>query len=1006
MAERDLTYKIQLDDSDLTQKLSQIKDQIDLALTGQSFGMPTGLGEAIPRTFGSIAQGLNPLPMFQNYMSPTQAGIAIADNTLTNAYTQANVSLGVGQESIHQAYQKIADSSALAQATFSNTLDRVTPDGRSISPSEANFGITGDEGWMRNLIGSKTGIGYDPDFSVSRGTMREMQAHRLGYNLPDAMGGIAGFGLGFLGAGMGPMGLAAGLAMGFAGEKVLGGALNMLFAPAMQDMQTADYTNMSVLQRGTFLKGQAGQSMFSGVGSDVASSMREFTRSTEGFLAGVSRPEAEQAFKTFTEMGGFDTARTSEEYMRRFDDMLEGHKKVMHALNTSQEKALKFMAEMQNRGLDGTAESAQTLTALGQTVGLAGRALVEYGLQSQQMAWQMLPGVSAKGGFTMGVASLMTAQQMAREGIYDNDIIARMGGGETGVQNIARSLQEVAYRSANTPLGKMQLQVGRKGLGMDSSDLIGAGLGTMRNMNEMVNYASGVNTGKLFEDIGPMNMNLSTMNRLVQDMDAFGFERGANNKYAGTDIMGMLMYKEGLTRDQAEAMVLTIGQKQRTQGEGFQEAFTRLLDIQRAEEPTGLQKSIAGIKSGYATLSDNLLQPMGAGMLVGGALGTGVAGASLLGTIGAAGGFAGGGFFGTIGAGAGLAGGAALLAPIGIGLAAGAVGLGAYGLIRGKRGRTRDYEAITEGLSNLLTGVPPVDVSMVSRTGQMTDEERTELYAEAERVKEKYDLKPHLSEGMIGWRRPGRNFMGMKYLNQGTTIDAFTGETMISPIVAELDRLAEDPNLAGLIPMDNIVGLAKQYAKGTERVFSTKVTDLLDAKFETNKKEYQAFLLSQGEVEVEKNMGAIGAQFDLGVSTFDEALNLITSPQWKPVSPEQKALYRTFGSGKSTAEEMRIAFKSFAVMPDENKIKNLNTVQSMEDYWRFSEQPELLAQLKSDISLEDLQNDQTKKFLVDLSNIAGKSPEAVAAIGVGYEKRSAMAAEELLRAFKAGEINT
>ena len=411
MADKEITYKIQIDDSELAQKLAQVKNTIDSALANQNFSsvadyqpsaiynapnpIMTEAGVATP-VYGNI----QPLPNFQQYINPPSnidAGIIVADQTLQTAYARSQADIQNIQGTVQQTFSKINETAGVTSATIQNTLDKVGVNFRTnqhFGRTEANFGITGDEGWIKNILGSTLKIGYDPDSSLSPEAYQEMQRHKLAYNLPEMAGGVAGFGLGMAGMGLGgPAGLAVGLIAGYAGEKIIGGAAKLFFAPALQDMQTADYINFTTMQRGTLLAGQDNQTKFTGVGMEAAGRMREFVKSKEGFLSGTSRREAEEQLKSFTELGGFDTARTSDEYMQRFDQMLEGHKKVMHALKISSQKATEFMAEMQRTGMvgEGTGQfstfagAAQALQAAGSTVGLSGTTLLNYGLQSQHL---------------------------------------------------------------------------------------------------------------------------------------------------------------------------------------------------------------------------------------------------------------------------------------------------------------------------------------------------------------------------------------------------------------------------------------------------------------------------------------------------------------------------------------------------------------------------------------------------------------------------------------------
>jgi len=734
MADKNITYKVNVDDSDLAQRLAQIKQEIDFALSGQPIGgNQLGIERAVPMTYGTYG-GLSPLPSFNQYLSPTQAGLGIADSSLTNAYQNANMSLQTSQTSLYNAYQRIGATRDSVQSTFHNTMNRIGTNFRdtvtNVAPSEANFGILGNDNWVGNLLGMG-GVGYNPDMAVSLGLYRDMQQHRLAYNMPGMAGGVAGFGLGFLGMGAGPLGLAVGLGAGIIGEHTVGAGLRMMFGAELQDMQTADYVNFSIAQRGTLLSNKAGQGLFEGVGGAVASRMREYTRSPEGFIAGVSRTEAEQALKMFTDMGGFDTARTADEYTRRFDDMLEGHKKIMHAFRISQQKAIQFMTEMQNAGLTGTAESAAQLQGAAQSVGLAGTTLVDFGLQSQRAAWQAIPGLSAAGGFTMGIATLMTTQQLAREGLLSNEFLARMGGGEEGIRNIATTMQGLGFSLANTPTGRMQLQVGRGGFGMDSFSLVGAGIGSLNGLTDMVKFATGVNQGQQMEAIGgPMNMILSDVERTIQQMRAVGMPAdGANGSYSEEAVKAMLI-KKGYTINQAESALQLSKTPIQSGSEVMRNALANEAQTWLNERPTELQQMQANFSSAITRFGE------GAAIIGGGAFAGMTIGAGFGAAVGAA--------FGGIGALPGAAAGALLG-----GIVGGSIGVA--GVIAGPEVRNRILYK-TQRMTNDLVGTPTsTDSKVLSHLLTGTDSELTEYGR---------DLRNEIRFGLIAKNLSNRSATG------------------------------------------------------------------------------------------------------------------------------------------------------------------------------------------------------------------------------------------------------
>ena len=658
MPDKDITYKISIDEGDLSQRLADIRNEIDAALT-----IPTyKAGD-----YGNVLAGSGAGAIYPSAFSTL-------DQTFSNTIDAAKIDMWQSQQASAFGFNKISDLFDQGYATAANTLN--------LLPSRPDAGFTGNEGWFRAAIGV-AGVGYDPKSVLNRTEYREAMRHRMAYTAPDAFGAVLGGTIGFAAGSAisaGALGVIGGVVGGFVGEKVIGGGLNLLYGPAIQDMQTADYVDYSL--KGTLGYGQMGQ----GFGTRVAGRMREFSRSREAIMDRLGRTEIEELFSQFTDMGGFSTARTSEDYMRRFDDMLEGHRKVMHALRVSSEKALQFMATLETTNLIGTrpdqfssyAAGAQIIRAAGETVGLPAGQIAQYGLQSQQLGTQSMPGLTFAGTFMEGMSSLMRTQQLARAGLYDNELLAQLGG----VTGISSALQGVGYSYARTPMGRLALQLGPENLigGTEGTfNMITRSMDRFNTVEDFIRFKSGVDMPGQMEKMGTDKMIdvmvLQALN-LLETMPEGDLKRTPEGKLDMQTVMGMtqiIAQQQGMNIDNnlLKATILSRLGPRQPSGEMRGELLENLLKQQMAERPTQIQELLTTVKQRWGTVQEDLLRPLGAGAAL----------ALPAAAVGSA--------FGP--AGAIIAGGAVL------------AGVPIYTAIRGRRGMERDYNAVVQALMNLGT---------------------------------------------------------------------------------------------------------------------------------------------------------------------------------------------------------------------------------------------------------------------------------------------------------------
>ncbi|MBU1067290.1 hypothetical protein KKE60_05855, partial [Patescibacteria group bacterium] len=681
------------------------------------------------------------------------------DQTFSNTIDAAKIDMWQSQQASAFGFNKISDLFGQGYATAANTLN--------LLPSGPAPGFTGDEGWFRTAIGA-AGIGYDPKSILSRGDYQKAMQRRMAYTAPDAFGAILGGTIGFAAGSAisaGALGVIGGVVGGFVGEKVIGGGLNLLYGDVIQDMQTADYVNYNLLET------LGGKNISPDFGTTVATRMREFTKSRGAIQDKIDRGEAEELFSQFTVMGGFATTRTADEYLQRFDDMLEGHRKVMHALRVSSEKALQFMATLESTNLIGTAPgqfvsydfAAQMMRAVGTSVGLPVGTVVNYGLQSQQLATQAIPDISFSAALGGGIATLMHTQQLAQAGLYDNEMLAHLGG----VTGIATVLQGAAYNYAKTPMGRMTLLAGPGNADMSIMGKLSGGMGNINSIADMIRFQTGMDMANQFEQFGPNRMLTSSVYDVVGVMDLLGVEKEVGGKYDldATAGMFMLMYP-GTTQDQARAAVIGAGNRGMSRAEMESELVTNLLKQGLAEQPTGFQEAVTTIKQGYGSLRESVLKPL----LVAGVVGTGASAATWAGALGTA---------------------AALGTPVGVtvGVLAAAASL-VYPIFRGPEGRSRDYQKVMKDISGLMGNtIRDIDVDILDIMEKMKPEEQKKIRDDAremrEEILESYADNP-LNISFFGKNVPSENKIILDTIEKRQ-------EHAVDVLRTELKTMGEDP---------------------------------------------------------------------------------------------------------------------------------------------------------------------------------------------------------------------
>lgn len=744
MAEKEITYKIRIDDSNLSEQLSNIRSQIDAAVTNQPF-------VANPFPFDRTNFNIAPLPQ----SLPIPIG-----ETASSIYQRAQMQVAELQQTLTNSTAFASNSFGAIQSTAMNVGDRL---GIGSTGFVNPIGFTGDEGWLQTSLASRFGVGYDPRMSLSVGDYQKTHNQRLPLQLPEFTGSVVGGAIGLLGgfSRFGLMGgfLAGGLAS-YAGEKALGWGIQGIYGQHLQDIQTSMYVNQTMIDRGML-----GAGLFS-PGELIANSMSSNLGTVRASLQNLNRRESEELLKGFTDLGGFDNARSADDYVKRFEDMLIGHRSVMHALRVTSEKALQVMAELEKSNLIGNAtgqfssyaDAAQIMTGIGASVGIGGLSLISNGLQIQQQLLQTMPGISTTGAFLTGVDAVTNVRSLARSGGFDSEFIARVGG----LDQLTSTLLNSAQQYGHSPLGRLNLL---QGAGSRSPiDAISGGINMLRSPEDMFRFAMGVDLGNQFEQAGAINTNLMAVQQAIGTMGMMGgvFSRDSSGRYDPRTVIGMIMRQQGVDRNTAEAM-LRLGQlAPRTQQEQYETNFNNVLGQKINEMPTDMQALRAEVDTAIGNFVSDMKPGFG-GALIGG----------------------------TLGGAAALIGGVALAPALAIGTAVGALAGGAYYLYKGRDGMSRDYNDVTRYFQRMLSDPRRIQAGVLGAYNRMDNETQSRLRTRAAR--ESSDIEFMLDENTVQSKngkflREGYFGIGFKY----TPIDVAVSRELQSRQDSVVEALASD----------------------------------------------------------------------------------------------------------------------------------------------------------------------------------------------------------------------
>lgn len=418
MAEERIQYRVEIDQDDLAQQLSEVRNRIESELGAMTFG-------ATARTPGGN--------LFQQAASQATGG----------AYQEARDYM----VTMRDMFSESMESAQLGYRKFTQDLQTrgllATTSTEGAQMQSRFQGLTGvdlpqfqEYGTIRSLLGASVGMGYDWDMPYSPGQYRSLMSQRLTEKLPGFLQTTASIGSFFI-PGVGPL-VSAGLAFG---PSIARG----LAPEAGKQQDLADYIQTTTKR--TLMGNMDRNEAYSAAGR-----IREMQFEPDLRATGVGGDEIEEAMDIFTRAGGFADVTNMQQYVDRAQETIRNFRRIQHALQTTNEEALQVMANVTRYGLGGEAGAADFVlnaTAAGKTIGYTGKEMLQFAQQGAEMVRGS--GVSLATGAQGAMDLLRFVRSGLSSGLFDAETIRQAGGS----QQAALSMEQQAYNFTQTPTGQI-----------------------------------------------------------------------------------------------------------------------------------------------------------------------------------------------------------------------------------------------------------------------------------------------------------------------------------------------------------------------------------------------------------------------------------------------------------------------------------------------------------------------------------------------------------------------
>jgi hypothetical protein len=397
-----LTYKVQLDTSDLPEQLQRARQEIDSAV-----GAVTG-----------SQGGFNPGELLGN---------------LNSSLGNAASSVGQVIDQAQLGYAKARED--LAGLGF---LNPTTPDFQ-LSPNYQRHNLPTNTG---AALAGMFGAGYDLSNPLTRMDYRRQSAkhfsEQMGESVANNQFGILSAAIGFGVAG--PAGLlAAGVGMG-------ADVLTQILAKDAIDSKEYARDLAGFATAGGF---SSDSSAFRDLALEVVQAPRNFDNLATGYTGEMMQAN----IGAFASGGGFQGVGSVEEMSTKIRKVLDTTNQVAKQLGIFQEEAAKIMGELEQKGvssLNNVTSFTANMQVMGGLAGMTGTELIGMGMQGMQAAAGT--GMGAAAGFNIAAAATVEAGMLSRGNAAQRSMVFDMGG----VTNTANFLTNNALNYGESSAGFLQ----------------------------------------------------------------------------------------------------------------------------------------------------------------------------------------------------------------------------------------------------------------------------------------------------------------------------------------------------------------------------------------------------------------------------------------------------------------------------------------------------------------------------------------------------------------------
>jgi hypothetical protein len=597
LAEQEVKYKVVVDDSELSAKLAEIRNQLDLVM-GQAAMASTPLPQA-SQLVGSV----------QGYAMPETQAITPALDPMTPGYdasalaTSYTYSPPYTAQSFAQDLDSMAVPAQLGFSKFTADMRRAGLAVKSRFPDyempipQTNREIYGPKGFLGVLDAMTLGMKYDGNNPLSIREYSEIAANKAAKQ-------TAAFLTNDLTLGIGAAGLAAG---------VLGAtALLPVFGAVTAAAAVGKFVGRNQIEEAGIAEGFKTIALqnFGAISREESMELaRTFTgvmRSDAARAQGLDSDLMQQVLLQFNEAGGFSNTNSVAELQRKTKSIVEDAKVISQTLGVAMEEVGTLMGELERSGqvaVERFSEVASRAKAAGRMAGISSTDMLGYGLQMQQMTMGTL--INPTDAVLGGIEARMSAERMTGDP-FGQFLSNSLGGPD----NVGRMLFENGHRFGKSGMGMFMTAAAAGGFDVNQ-------LGTSGSLLDMVSsgasYLSGdirrlvgmpASQDRLLSAYSPDDLNAFSIGTALSVLDTMPMLHNADGRI-NADILATTMVNMRLASTPTEALAMISAQRAAAyaQDPEITGAVAEISDIADASEVTPWMQMKADIGKAWNNLT-------------------------------------------------------------------------------------------------------------------------------------------------------------------------------------------------------------------------------------------------------------------------------------------------------------------------------------------------------------------------------------------------------------------